>query len=437
MLGFITQKFTSLLSSFSGGWRGESLDKVRQQLRTILIEADVPFRMVDEFSSRVISRFEAQSKLLKDAKKDELLKTSIYKELLEFLGSDTNPVADWPQSGIVLFMGLQGAGKTTTVAKIGHWLSENRPNLKDKIFCVSLDFQRPAAIGQLEIMAGKAGINFIKPVENNFEKTMNSALEIYRAEKKAFLLVDSAGRLNIDKELMAELERICQISKPEFKVLVLDSMTGQQSIDIAKDFDSKIGIDRTILTKMDSDSRAGCAIALRWITQKPVSFVANGEKIDDLEVFVSSRVASRIMGSGDIATLSEKIERQIEKTDGDVSFGSMASRIMNGNFTLKDFLKQIELVNSIGSIGRFASYIPGMGSLNQTQVKAGEKELADFKSIIQSMTEKERVYPGILDKSRKIRVAKGSGRGIDDVERLLQKFEQSKRFAKLLSKLGR
>lgn len=437
MLGFITQKFSSLLSSFSGGWRGESLDKVRQQLRTILIEADVPFRMVDEFSGKVISRFETQSKLLKDAKKDELLKTSIYKELLEFLGSDTNPVTDWPESGIILFMGLQGAGKTTTVAKIGHWLSENRPNSKDKIFCVSLDFQRPAAIGQLEIMANKAGIKFIKPVDNDFEKTINAALELYRAEKKAFLLIDSAGRLNIDKEMMVELERLCQVSKPEFKILVLDSMTGQQSIDIAKDFDSKIGIDRTILTKMDSDSRAGCAIALRWITQKPVSFVANGEKIDDLEVFVSSRVASRILGSGDIATLSEKIERQIEKTDGDVSFGSMAQRIMNGNFTLKDFLKQIELVNSIGSIGRFASYIPGMGSLNPTQVKAGERELADFKSIIHSMTEKERVYPSILDKSRKIRVAKGSGRSIDDVERLLQKFEQSKRFAKLLSKLGR
>ncbi len=437
MLGFITQKFSSLISSFSGGWRAESLDKVRQQLRTILIEADVPFKMVDEFSNKVIARFEAQQKLLKDTKKDELLKTSIYKELLEFLGSDVNPVVDWPKKGIVLFMGLQGAGKTTSVAKIGHWLSENRPTSKDKIFSVSLDFQRPAAIGQLEIMSQKAGIEFIKPIDGDLEKTIKVALDRYNAHDNAFLLIDSAGRLNIDKELMAELEKICQISKPQLKVLVLDSMTGQQSIEIAKDFDSKIGIDRTILTKMDSDSRAGCAIALRWITQKPVSFIANGEKIDDLEVFVSSRIASRVLGSGDIATLTEKLEKQIERSKSESNFSSMAQRMMDGNFTLKDFLKQIELVNSIGSIGRFASYIPGMASISSAQIKEGEKELGQFKSIIQSMTEKERIYPSILDRNRKLRISKGSGRSMEDIERLLQKFEQSKRFAKLLSKLGR
>lgn len=437
MFGFITEKFSSLLSGISNSWKSDSKEKIKKQLRTILIEADVPYKMVDEFSEKVIARFEEQVKALPKQDKNELLKTAIYKELLAVLGSDTSPAKDWPQNGIILFLGLQGAGKTTSLSKIGKWLEEHRPKAKGKVFCTSVDFQRPAAIEQLKIMAGKAGIEFISPVGTDIDQTIKSALETSSQHKDSFLLVDSAGRLNTDDELMAELKHLCQILKPTLKVLVLDSMTGQQSLEVAKDFQSSVGVDSTILTKVDSDSRAGCALSLRWATQKTVSFVANGEKVDDLEPFVASRVASRVLGSGDVATLSEKIESQLKKTGQDTSFNSMAGRMAKGAFTLKDFLKQIELVNSLGSIGKLASYLPGMGSISSQQLKEGDREMACFRSIIQSMTDKERIYPAMIDKSRKKRIVEGSGRKMSDLDRLLEKFEQSKRFAKILSRFGR
>lgn len=437
MFGFITEKFSSLLSGISGSWKSYTKEKVQKELRSILIEADVPFKMVDEFSQKVVDRFDSQVKALPNKDKNELLKASIYQELLQVLGPDTNPKQDWPKKGIILFLGLQGAGKTTTLSKVGKWLAENRPNSSGKVFCTSVDFDRPAAIEQLKVMSEKAGISFIDPVNSDTGKTVEKALATYKEQKDAFLLVDSAGRLNTDEKLMSELKELCNILSPQLKVLVLDSMTGQKSLEVAKDFQANVGVESTILTKVDSDTRAGCALSLRWATDKSVSFVANGEKIDDLEPFVASRIASRVVGSGDVSTLSEKIESQIKKTGQDSSFSSMASRMAKGAFTLKDFLKQIELVNSIGSIGKLASYMPGMGGIKSEHIKEGEREMACFRSIIQSMTDKEKIWPAMIDKSRKNRIAIGSGRKISDLDRLLEKFEQSKRFAKILSRFGR
>ncbi len=212
-------------------------------------------------------------------------------------------------------------------------------------------------------------------------------------------------------------------------------MTGQKSLEIVKDFDSQIGVDRTIITKVDSNSRAGCALSLRWITKKTVSFCATGEKVEDLEPFIASRIASRIVGYGDIATLSEKIESQIKKNKNLNNMSAMAERIMKGTFNLEDFLKQIELVNSMGSIKRLISYLPGMNAISHSQLEDGEQEIVRFKALIQSMTPKERIYPALIDKSksRKKRICMGSGCKIKDLERLLEKFEQSRRFAKILS----
>jgi signal recognition particle subunit SRP54 len=437
MFEFFASKFSGLISSITGVWSNESRKKIELELKKILIDADVSLKMVEAFCAKVLARFDEQIKQLPRTNKRELLHSAIYQELLVFLGQDHNPVQDWPQNGVLLFMGLQGAGKTTTIAKIGKWLNENRPNTAGKVLCASVDFHRPAAIMQLEIMAKKAGINFIPPLDLNIEKTIRHALEVYKNQSGNFLLIDTAGRLNLDYELMAELKQINTLCNPKLKVLVLDSMTGQKSLEVAQDFELAVGVDRAILTKMDSDSRAGSALSLGWVTKKPISFITTGEKIEDLEPFIASRCASRIVGAGDVATLSDKLENQIKKTGQEANFSSMANRMMAGNFTLQDFIHQIEMVNSIGSIAKVASYLPGMGSLSSSQVEQGEKEMALFKSIIQSMTPKERLFPAIINQSRKKRICLGAGRNPQELDRLLEKFEQSKRFAKILSGFGR
>lgn len=437
MFSFFISKISTLVASVVGFWDAKSSVQLELELKKIFLDADVPLKMVEQFCKQVVSRLEGQIKKLPKADKQELLQTSIYQELLSFLGPDQNPVHTWPQAGIILFMGLQGAGKTTSIAKIGKWLQEHRPHAAGKVFCTSVDFQRPAAIEQLQIMAEKAKINFVSPVDFDIAQTVNAALELYRGHSNAFLLLDTAGRLNVDLALMEELKQIIALSQPNFKVLVIDSMTGQKSLEVVHDFDTAIGVDSAILTKMDSDSRAGSALSLRWATKKSISFVATGEKVDDLEPFLASRCASRIVGSGDIATLSDKIEGQIKKVGQESSFNAMTERMMSGKITLQDFLQQIELIGSLGSMGKLMSYLPGSGALSQSQMQQSEAMAAIFKSLIQSMTPAERLKPEMLDRSRKQRICHGAGRKSEDLERLLEKFEESKRFATILSRFKR
>jgi signal recognition particle subunit SRP54 len=260
-----------------------------------------------------------------------------------------------------------------------------------------------------------------------------AAKDIYSYFKKNgyhLLFLDTAGRLHIDENMMQELVNINKAISPKYKILVLDAMTGQESLNVAKEFENTLGFQTAILSKMDSDTRGGAAFAFRYALKKPISFVGSGEKIDDLESFVPERMASRILGMGDILTLIEQAEEKIDiKEQQDA-----AQKLMSGSFTLQDFADQMQMVSKVGSLQKIAKFLPGMGNVSPESLQKSQDEMKKFKAIIFSMTKKERILPQLLDASRKKRIAFGSGVLVQDVNILLQKFEQSKQFAKMFKK---
>lgn len=440
MFDFLSEKFSSIFSRLTGkgSLTEENLQDAILKVKDALLEADVPYKLIEEFVESIKADMIGK-KVVKSIKPSDQFIKIVHERLLYFLGAEASEAEFSLQiPSTVMVMGLQGSGKTTTVAKLANFIkkqAEKRGKTR-KILLASVDFYRPAAIDQLEILAKQVCVDFYRATESS--DPVKAAKEISAHAKNNFYeitFLDTAGRLHIDSNMLQEIQQIDVNIKPKYKILVLDSMTGQESINVARAFDQVVPFNSAILTKMDSDTRGGAAFAFKYFLKKPITFVGSGEKIDDLEQFRPKRVADRILGMGDILSLIEKAEEKINKQEQE----SMYSAFSAGKMNLQDFANQMEMVGRLGSLSNLMKYIPGMAGANISpeMVQKGEQEVRKFKAIISSMTPKERYFPKVLDGSRKSRIAKGAGVKVEDVNILLQRFEQSQQYAKLFKKHGR
>lgn len=437
MFSFLSQKFSGILGWLNNKGRltEENINEAVKNVRDALLEADVPLHIVEAFLQEI--KNDAVGKNVHTALNpgQQFIKI-VHEKLLEFLGGrNTLTTMTFQIPSVTMVMGLQGSGKTTTIAKIAHAVLEQakQRGKKRHILLASIDFYRPAAIDQLSILASTVGVDFYRAPSTNPLQAAKEIYEYFKSNNYEHLFLDTAGRLHIDQQMMDELAQVNAKLAPKHKILVLDAMTGQESLQVAKAFDQAVGFDTAVLSKMDSDTRGGAAFGFRYALKKPISWVGVGEKIQDLESFVPERMTTRILGMGDMQTLIEKASEGMSQESQD----AITKRLMDGAFTLKDFYDQLGLIDKVGSLQKVSRYLPGAHSLTPEMMDKGQQEMKKFKAIISSMTNKEKIVPQILDASRKKRIALGAGVNMQDINQLLQRFEQSKQFVKMFKKMGK
>ncbi|MHB9145368.1 MAG: signal recognition particle protein [Symbiobacteriia bacterium] len=395
-----------------------------REVRVALLEADVNFRVVKDFIARVKERAVGQEVLEALSPAQQVIK--IVNDELTALFGGTNSrlnIASKPPT-VVLMVGLQGAGKTTASGKLALSLRKQgkRPLL------VAADIYRPAAIKQLQVLGQQVEIPvFSMGTDQNPVAIARAGVESALKQGRDLVIIDTAGRLQVDDALMNELEEIKAAVHPHEILLVVDAMTGQEAVSVAETFNQRLGIDGVVMTKLDSDTRGGAALSVRAVTGRPIKFVGTGEKLDALEPFHPDRMASRILGMGDVLSLIEKAQAQFDETQA----VDMAKKMRKADFTLEDFLTQLRQVRQMGPLDQLLGMLPGMGQLKQLKnVKVDEKDLVHVEAIIQSMTQQERRSPDVINGSRRKRIARGSGTSVQEVNRLLRQFEESKKMMK-------
>ena len=399
-----------------------------KEVKRALLEADVNFKVVKQFINSVSERAVGEE-VLKGLNPGQMVIKIVKEEMDKLMGSETTELKLLPSNEVTVIMmcGLQGAGKTTTVAK----LAGKFKNKGKKPLLVACDIYRPAAIKQLEINGEKVGVPVFTMGDGH--KPVNIAkAAIEHASKNGINLVfiDTAGRLHVDEDMMAELQEIKENVAVTYTLLTVDAMTGQDAVNVATTFNDKIGIDGVVLTKLDGDTRGGAALSIKAVTGKPILYAGMGEKLEDLEQFHPSRMASRILGMGDVESLIEKAQSAIDEEKAK----EMEQKMRKATFDFNDFLEQMEQMEKMGGISDMLSMIPGFSSNKQLKnVEIDDNAMKMPKAIIQSMTKKERSNPDIINPSRKKRIADGAGVQIADVNRLLKQFEQSKKMMKQMS----
>jgi signal recognition particle subunit SRP54 len=437
MFNFLSQKFSGILSWLNNKGRltEDNITEALNNVRDALLEADVPFDIQEAFLEEI--KKEAIGKNVASALNpgQQFIKI-VHDKLLEFLGGkNTLSTITFQIPSVVMVMGLQGSGKTTTVAKLAHHVMDQakQRGKKRRILLASVDFYRPAAIEQLSILANKLGVDFYRSTADSAIPAAKEIYEHFKNKQYDLLFLDTAGRLHVDEHMMSELVEINNKLAPKHKLLVLDAMTGQESLKVAQTFEHAVGFQAAILTKMDSDARGGAAFAFRYALKKPIAWVGVGEKIEDLESFIPERMTTRILGMGDLQTLLEKATENINYAGQE----AVARRLMEGTFSLKDFYEQLNMIDKLGSLQKVSRYLPGTHNVSPEMMEKGQAEMKQFKAIISSMTNKEKLFPQILDASRKKRIAQGAGVTVQDINQLLQRFEQSKQFVKMFKKMGK
>lgn len=436
MFNFLSNQFNSIFSLFKSGSiiNEKSLEQSLMKIKETLLEADVPLEVVQEFCEQV-KKSCIGKKLTASLNPSEQFMSIVHQELTKFLG---NQVAfhSFQIPSVILLIGLQGAGKTTTIGKLAKFIknqAEERGK-KRKILCASVDFYRPAAREQLSIVAQKAGIEYFEASATTAVQAAQEIYHYFKEQRFEYLLLDTAGRMHVDAPLIEELKQIIKICNPQYKLLVIDSMIGQESLSVAKGFDQAVDFSGAILTKMDSGTRGGVAFAFRYALKKSIFFTCMGEHLEDIELFHPNRIAGRIIGTGDIQTLIEKAQQKIKAEDQQKAYQA----ISGGKMTLEDFANQIDMVNSLGSLTGLMKYMPQLGSkaISPEMMERGQVEIKRFRAIISSMTRKERLTPDLLDGSRKQRIARGSGVQLSEINNLLQRFKEAQQYAKLFKKMG-
>lgn len=435
MFDFLSKKFSGVLSWLKdkSTLSQESIDKVCLQVKEALLEADVPFSIVKSFLQEITVAVD-EEKLVSASKPGHRLIKIVHEKLLALLGTH-EVIAHFNRPSIIMSLGLQGAGKTTTLAKIGFFLKK-KAQKKGKtvsILAASLDYTRPAAREQLAILSRQVGVDYYEASATSALEAVPFILERYKSGSYDYLLLDTAGRLQIDEKMIEELQVVTQAVKPEYKMLVVDSMIGQESLAIAQEFNNTIGFDGGVITKFDSDAKGGVALSFRAILKKPIWFVGSGEHMQDLDTFIPERIVSRLIGMGDLATLLEKADEMIKKEDQE----RFSKKLLSGYFNLEDFAQHIDMLSNMGPLQKILSYLPGMNQIPTEAIEKGQAEVKCFRAIINSMTPKERTTPSILDNSRKQRIARGAGVEVIIVNRMLQKFEEMKQYAKMLKKMSK
>jgi signal recognition particle subunit SRP54 len=401
-----------------------------REVRLALLEADVNFKVVKEFVKRVSERSVGQEVLKSLTPGQQVIKV-VKEELTELMGGEQSKIAVASKPPTVIMMvGLQGAGKTTTTGKLANLLRKkyNRTPL-----LVAADIYRPAAIKQLETLGKQLSMpvfslgDQVSPVE-----IAKQAIEKAKEEHHDYVLIDTAGRLHVDENLMGELKDIKELTKPDEIFLVVDAMTGQDAVNVAQSFNEQLGLTGVVLTKLDGDTRGGAALSIRSVTNTPIKFVGMGEKLDALEAFHPERMASRILGMGDVLTLIEKAQANVDEDKAK----ELEKKMRTATFTFDDFLEQLGQVRNMGPLDDILKMIPGANKMKgMDNLQIDEKQIGHVEAIIRSMTMQEKEHPETMNASRKKRIAKGSGRSIQEVNRLLKQFEEMKKMMKQVTNM--
>jgi signal recognition particle subunit SRP54 len=408
-----------------------NIEDVIKEIRMSLLEADVHFKVVKNFIDRVKAKA-IGTEVIKNVNPGQMFTKIVHDELVQTLGGEKVDIDVREKPSVIMMVGLQGAGKTTSTAKLGLYI---RQKLGKKVGFVPADIYRPAAIEQLQILAKQnnflcySSTQAMKP-----DEILKNALEWAAQEMIDVLLLDTAGRLQVDDELMTELETLKRVIAPTEILLVADAMLGQQAVNVSEVFHQRLGLSGLILTKIDGDARGGAALSIREMTGIPIKFMGVGEKVSALEVFHPDRLAGRILDMGDVLTLVERAQEVIDHKEAAVS----AKKMMSNEFTLTDFLAQIRQLKKLGGIESMLKFLPGMGEISK-QMKSmapPDAEMKKIEAIISSMTQQERDDHRILNGSRRQRIAKGSGTQVQDVNRLIKQFEDAKKMMSGFMKMG-
>ena len=402
----------------------ENISDMTREIRLALLEADVNYKVVKEFIASVKEKALGEE-VAKSLKPGEVFVKIIKDELVELLGGDKEELYTKGNPSILMLVGLQGSGKTTTIAKLANYL---RKKEHKKPLLVACDIYRPAAIDQLKQLGKELNIPVYEEGKNDPVEIVNNALKYAKENNNDYVLVDTAGRLHIDDELMNELENISSAINPNEVLLVIDSMTGQDAVNVIEGFNNRLKLTGAILTKLDGDTKGGAALSIRHLTNLPIKFIGVSEKLDGLEEFYPDRMATRILGMGDLMSIVEKAESVIDEKEA----MEAAKKLKQGKFDLDDFLNQLKQIKKLGPLENLIKMIPGASKMGLNKIKIDPKDMAHIEAIIQSMTMEERQNPSILKASRKLRIAKGSGRSVEEVNRLLKQFNEMQKMMKMM-----
>lgn len=425
----LSDRFARIFKKIRGQVRlsESNMEDMLKEIRIALLEADVNFKVVKDFLNEVRQQAIGAEVLTKLNPSQTVVKI-VHDEIAKLLGSsDDQLVYQRHKPTVIMLVGLQGSGKTTTAGKLSLLM---KSKLNKKVLLAACDTYRPAAIEQLEQIASDIGVDIVS------EKHDLNPIEIAKkAKQKAFndhydvLILDTAGRLHLDEPLMDELNEIIQNVEPDEILLVFDAMSGQDVANVATSFNNRLKLTGAVMSKLDGDARGGAALSIRHLTGVPIKFAGTGEKLADLDVFHPDRMADRILGMGDVVSLVEKVQEELDEKEMKKS----VNRMMSGKFDLEDMLNQMKQIQKIGSLGGIMAMIPGMPKLSDEQKAQAEKEIANLEAIYNSMTPEERKHPEILRNSRKVRIARGSGKTNADINRIINKYEKSK---EMMRKMG-
>lgn len=406
----------------------QDIDVAMREVRLALLEADVNFRVVKDFVNRIKERARG-TEVMESLTPGQMVVKIVNEELTALMGTKEEKLAlDGKKPVVIMLCGLQGAGKTTHAAKLAALLKkQNQTPL-----LVACDVYRPAAVKQLQVVGGQAGVPVyergtdVSPVE-----IAKEGVERAKRDGNTVVLIDTAGRLHIDETLMQELKDIEAAVKPQEILLVVDAMTGQDAVNVAENFDQSLGLTGVILTKLDGDARGGAALSIRAVTHKPIKFIGTGEKLDQMEVFYPERMAGRILGMGDVMTLIEKAQQNIDEKKA----MELEQKMRSATFTLDDFLDQLNQMRSMGPLENILGMLPGMNVKALKGIQIDEKEIGHVEALILSMTKAERTHPEIINAGRKIRIAKGAGLDVVQLNKLLKQFKEMKKMMKKFSSM--
>ena len=398
-----------------------------KEIRRALVEADVNYKIAKEFTDNVKDKAMGSDNVLKSVKPGELMVKIVMDEMVQLMGGQSIGINLKGSPSVVLIAGLQGSGKTTFSGKLALHLKTKR---QKRPLLVACDVYRPAAMDQLTVISEQIGVQIYKEPENkNPLQIAHNAIDFAKKNGFDVVIVDTAGRLAIDDEMMVEIEGLKTNLQPSETLFVVDSMTGQDAVNTAKTFNERINFDGVVLTKLDGDTRGGAALSIRYIVGKPIKFVSTGEKMDTLDVFFPDRMAQRILGMGDIVSLVEKAQEQFDEVEA----ARLEKKIKKNKFDFNDFMSQLQQIKKMGDLKSLIGMIPGMGQAMKN-IELDDNAFSKVECIIQSMTPNERGNPEILNMARKTRIAKGCGRSVHDVNMFIKQFEQMKEMMHKMSK---
>ncbi len=439
----LTEKLQNVFKNLrsKGRLTEDDVKEALKEIKRALLAADVNFKVVKDFTKKVQERAIGQD-VMNGLNPGQMVVKIVNEELVSLMGSETTEIQFQPGKSITVLMmaGLQGAGKTTTTAKLA-----GKFKLKGKKpLLVACDVYRPAAIKQLQVNGEKQGVEVFTMGDSHKPANIaKAALEHAQKNGHNLVILDTAGRLHIDEDMMGELQEIKEAVTVHQTILVIDAMTGQDAVNVAKEFDEKIGIDGVIVTKLDGDTRGGAALSVKAVTGKPILYVGMGEKLSDLEQFYPDRMASRILGMGDVLTLIEKAEAEIDEEKAK----AMTQKLKKAQFDYDDYLESMSQMRNMGGLGNIMNMLPGLGNMggnmmkgmnmDEEQTSQAEKNMARMEAMIRSMTPEERANPDLINPSRKHRIAKGAGVDISDVNRMVKSFNEMRKMMKQFGKTGK